>query len=122
MGLFMRLFVSAPSAPSAVPSILAGGILSNRRHGLDRPICEFPETPFVFADQLVHHAAVLHRRWHDLPGVRLHLKMRAEVWVRFECVHHAEEMVACVVEERGGTAVERDVKMNAPFLGLGIAD
>ena len=74
------------------------------------------EAPVVFADELLDDGAALHFRGHDFPRVGFHFEMRAEGRVLAEQFEDAEKMIGGVVEQRGGRAVQRDVKMNAPFL------
>ena len=92
------------------------GWVDSREDRLDGPLSQLRQTPFVFAHQLVHDATVLHFRGHYFPGVSFHFQMGAKLRVRFERVHHAEEMVGRVIKERGRFAVQRDVEMNPPLL------
>ena len=59
---------------------------------------------------------VFHFRRHDFPRVGLHFEMRAERGIFFQQREDAEEMIGGVVEQRRRWAMQRDVKMNAPFI------
>src|SRR5947207_2670103 len=54
--------------------------------------------PIVFADQLLHHVAVLHLGGHDFPRIGFHFKMRTERRLALQCIQDANEMIGRIVK------------------------
>lgn len=80
------------------------------------------QRPAVFHDKLIHDAAILKFRRHDLPSIGLHFQVAAKGWICLEPVESAKEVVDRVAEVFDYGCMEGNMKMNPPFFGVEFAE
>ena len=76
------------------------------------------QSPVIFRRELLDDATCLQFRRQHFPGVGFHFEVGTDFRIRRQKVQGAEQMVIRVVKRRQGGAVQRNVKMNAPFFGV----
>src|SRR5262245_54782495 len=85
------------------------------RQRLDSAFAQFVQRPAILAHELVNHAPVLQFWRHHFPRVRFHLHVGAHPGFALPDIKQSEQVVRSVVKQRGGLAVEWNMKMNAPL-------
>src|SRR5882672_8655054 len=80
------------------------------------PLAQAGKGPFIFRSELVHHLKALELGRQDFPGVCFHFKMRAKRGIGLKQVQNSQQVIGGILKQSSRRAVQRNVKMDAPFV------